>query len=69
MSCSNHAVSNAKTQKLANIPARLQAIKTLGGITVDELLAFEMMWTPEDEGDSYSKDELLADYPAMLTLS
>jgi uncharacterized membrane protein len=41
----------------------------LGGITVDELLAFEMMWTPEDEGDSYSKEELLADYPAMATLT
>lgn len=41
----------------------------LGGITVEELLAFEVMWTPEDNGDSYSKDELLADYPAMATLT
>eukprot|EP00199_Chlamydomonas_sp_CCMP681_P005632 CAMPEP_0119109064 /NCGR_PEP_ID=MMETSP1180-20130426/17068_1 /TAXON_ID=3052 ORGANISM="Chlamydomonas cf sp, Strain CCMP681" /NCGR_SAMPLE_ID=MMETSP1180 /ASSEMBLY_ACC=CAM_ASM_000741 /LENGTH=240 /DNA_ID=CAMNT_0007094773 /DNA_START=91 /DNA_END=813 /DNA_ORIENTATION=- len=46
-----------------------KATKVLAGISVDELLAFELLWTPEDPGDSYSKDELLTDYPTMVTLS
>lgn len=55
-----------KAQSVFDLKA---VLKTLGGITVDELLAFELLWTPQDEGESYSKDELLADYPTMVTLS
>lgn len=40
----------------------------MAGITPDELLAFELLWTPQAEGDSYSKDELLADYPTLALL-
>ncbi|GFH18747.1 uncharacterized protein HaLaN_15601, partial [Haematococcus lacustris] len=44
------------------------SLKMLGGVRVDDLLAYEMMWTPQDDGDAYSKDELLADYPTLAML-
>jgi uncharacterized membrane protein len=31
-------------------------------------MAFELMWTPQQEGDSYSRDELLLDFPTLVTL-
>eukprot|EP00200_Dunaliella_tertiolecta_P005857 CAMPEP_0202343022 /NCGR_PEP_ID=MMETSP1126-20121109/3329_1 /ASSEMBLY_ACC=CAM_ASM_000457 /TAXON_ID=3047 /ORGANISM="Dunaliella tertiolecta, Strain CCMP1320" /LENGTH=265 /DNA_ID=CAMNT_0048934047 /DNA_START=2492 /DNA_END=3289 /DNA_ORIENTATION=+ len=45
-----------------------KALKVLGGILVDDLMAFELMWTPQQEGDSYSRDELLLDFPTLITL-
>jgi len=58
-----------KFPKINTLTDLKKAIKYLAGVTEDELLAFELMWTPENEGDSYSKDELLTDYPTMVTLA
>ena len=33
-----------------------------------QILAVEVMWTPQDENDSYSRDELFLDYPTLHTL-
>jgi uncharacterized membrane protein len=35
---------------------------------VDDVVAVELLWTPQEEGDSYSKDELLQDYPTLANL-
>ena len=40
----------------------------LGGLSVDDLVAFELLWTPQEEGDSYSREELLMDYPGLADL-
>ncbi len=37
----------------------------LSDVQPDELLAFELLWTPQEAGDKYSKDQLLMDYPSM----
>ena len=33
-----------------------------------QVLAVEVLWTPEDENDSYHRDELFEDYPELVTL-
>ncbi len=31
-------------------------------------MAMELLWTPQDESDSYTKDEIFMDYPELNTL-
>ena len=33
-----------------------------------QVFAVEVMWTPQDPNDSYSKDELFEDFPTLNTL-
>jgi uncharacterized membrane protein len=40
----------------------------LGSIPRDRLLALEVLWTPQDEGDYFTKEELITDYPTLNTL-
>ena len=39
-----------------------------GAIRVDALQAVEVLWTPQEEGDTLSEDELLRDYPQLNVL-
>lgn len=39
-----------------------QALRVLGGIASDKLLAIEVLWTPQAEGDTLTADDLLAEY-------
>ncbi len=45
-----------------------RALQTLGSISADQLLVYELLWTPQDPTDSLSSDELLANYPDLITL-
>jgi len=58
-----------KIPKINSVWEFKKVLTELGGLGVDDLVAFELLWTPQEAGDHYSKDELLADYPTMLTLS
>ncbi|MBE9127248.1 MULTISPECIES: DUF1517 domain-containing protein [unclassified Coleofasciculus] len=40
-----------------------QALRQLGGVSSDRLLAVEVLWTPQAEGDTLTSDDLLAGYP------
>ncbi len=40
----------------------------VGSLTLEDIIAAELLWTPQQEGDYYSKDALLADYPSMANL-
>jgi uncharacterized membrane protein len=42
-----------------------QALRQIGGISSDRLLAVEVLWTPQAEGDTLSTDDLLANYPNL----
>jgi uncharacterized membrane protein len=44
------------------------ALKRVGAIRVDALQAVEVLWTPQEEGDTLSEDELLRDYPQLNVL-
>lgn len=45
-----------------------EALNMLGSLSPDLVVAVELLWTPQERGDAYSKDELLADYPQLVTL-
>lgn len=42
-----------------------QALSLFGGIPSDKLLAFEILWTPQAQGDTLTSDDLLAEYPDL----
>jgi uncharacterized membrane protein len=44
------------------------ALKRVGAIRVEALQAVEVLWTPQEEGDTLSEDELLRDYPQLNIL-
>ncbi|GAX77304.1 hypothetical protein CEUSTIGMA_g4750.t1 [Chlamydomonas eustigma] len=46
-----------------------QVLTNLGGISADNLVAIELLWTPQETNDSYSRQELLEDYPSLVTLT
>jgi uncharacterized membrane protein len=44
------------------------ALQRLGAIPANELLVFELLWSPQDSRDVLSRDELLSEYPTMTQL-
>ncbi len=42
-----------------------QALRQIGSISSDRLLAVEVLWTPQAEGDTLTTDDLLAYYPDL----
>ena len=40
----------------------------LGSVRADDLLAVEVLWTPEEEGDFFTQRDLAMDYPLLNTL-
>ncbi|NJO40941.1 MAG: DUF1517 domain-containing protein [Cyanobacteria bacterium RU_5_0] len=45
----------------------LQAtLQRLGAVTPDYLMVFELLWSPQDESDSLTYDELLTEYPGLV---
>ncbi|GLI60741.1 hypothetical protein VaNZ11_002969 [Volvox africanus] len=57
-----------KLPKINSSADMRKALTALGSITPDSLLAFELLWTPQAEGDSYNKEELLQDFPNLALL-
>jgi uncharacterized membrane protein len=45
-----------------------ESLSLLGSLPPDVIVAVELLWTPQEAGDSYSKDELLRDYPKLANL-
>jgi uncharacterized membrane protein len=45
-----------------------ESLAELGSLSPDMIVAVELLWTPQERGDSYSKDELLIDYPGLMNL-
>ncbi|MGF1480161.1 MAG: DUF1517 domain-containing protein [Cyanophyceae cyanobacterium] len=42
-----------------------QALRQIGGISSDRLLAVEVLWTPQATGDTLTTDDILANYPNL----
>jgi len=38
------------------------ALRQIGGIPSEKLLAIEVLWTPQAEGDTPTADDLMAEY-------
>lgn len=44
------------------------ALSTLGSIPAEDIYAVEVLWTPEEEGDYFTTEDLAYDYPMLNTL-
>lgn len=42
-----------------------RALSQLGSVSSDELVALEVLWTPQSEGETLSSDEVVASYPNL----
>ncbi|WP_017655252.1 DUF1517 domain-containing protein [Fortiea contorta] len=42
-----------------------QVLRQIGGLPGEQLLAIEVLWTPQAEGDTLTSDDLLAEYPDL----
>ncbi len=42
-----------------------KALSLLGGISSDRLLALEILWSPQAEGDVLTRDDVIAEYPNL----
>ncbi|MBD2497097.1 DUF1517 domain-containing protein [Nostoc sp. FACHB-280] len=42
-----------------------QALRQMGSIPGEQLLAIEVLWTPQAEGDTLTSDDLFAEYPDL----
>jgi uncharacterized membrane protein len=45
-----------------------RALAQLGTVSGDRLLALEVLWTPQVDGDTLSADELVAEYPDLVRI-
>jgi uncharacterized membrane protein len=42
-----------------------QALSQIGAVSSENLLAVEVLWTPQQSGETLSSDELVAAYPEL----
>jgi uncharacterized membrane protein len=42
-----------------------QALSQMGSVSSDQLLAVEVLWTPQVSGETLTADELIAEYPTL----
>jgi uncharacterized membrane protein len=51
--------------KVTNSQELRQAISKMGSVSSDRLLALEVLWSPQDDKDTLSSDDLVAEYPNL----
>jgi uncharacterized membrane protein len=44
------------------------ALSQMGSVSGDDLMALEVLWTPQAEGETLSSDEVIAAYPNLRTI-
>jgi uncharacterized membrane protein len=63
------ALEGATLPQVKDIKTLREALTTLGSISsTDSLMAAEVMWTPEEEYDSLTPQEVNLEYPALIPL-
>ena len=45
-----------------------QALRLIGGVSSEQLLAVEVLWTPQASGDTLTADDMLAGYPDLRSI-
>ena len=54
--------------KVTSAPELRAALNRLGAVPADDVLAVEVLWTPQDPRDSYYRSDAVADYPELNVL-
>ncbi len=57
-----------KIPQVTNLQELKDSLSKLGSVSADGLLAVEVLWTPQAEGDTFTQEELITDYPMMNAL-
>lgn len=55
-------LGNFQIPQINNSEDLRQALRQIGSIPSDKLLAIEVLWTPQAQGDTLTSDDLLAEY-------
>jgi uncharacterized membrane protein len=42
-----------------------RSLSQLGSVSSDQLLALEVLWTPQADGDVLTREDILAEYPDL----
>eukprot|EP00192_Tetraselmis_astigmatica_P012586 CAMPEP_0117674240 /NCGR_PEP_ID=MMETSP0804-20121206/14923_1 /TAXON_ID=1074897 /ORGANISM="Tetraselmis astigmatica, Strain CCMP880" /LENGTH=394 /DNA_ID=CAMNT_0005483077 /DNA_START=240 /DNA_END=1424 /DNA_ORIENTATION=- len=59
---------NMELPPVTDLMSLKDALGKLGSVTEDNLLAVELLWTPQEEGDTLSQTELMTGYPHLVAL-
>jgi uncharacterized membrane protein len=43
-------------------------LRQIGGVSSEQLLAVEVLWTPQANGDTLTADDMLAGYPDLRSI-
>ncbi|GAB4136301.1 MAG: DUF1517 domain-containing protein [Cyanobacteria bacterium J069] len=54
--------------EIRSTEALTAALRRLGSLPPDYLLVYELLWAPQDESSSLSRDELIARYPDLMQI-
>jgi uncharacterized membrane protein len=57
--------SQLKFPKINNEADMKQTLNQIGSLPASDLLAIEVVWTPQADGDSLSSDDIMAHYPDL----
>lgn len=44
------------------------ALQVLGGLGASQTVAVELLWTPQAEGDFFTREDIISDYPTLAPL-
>ncbi|MBE9174133.1 DUF1517 domain-containing protein [Synechocystis salina LEGE 06155] len=59
------ALGNLSLPEVNDSSQLKQSLQTLGGISSDRLLAIEVLWTPQEEGDTLTSNDIISEYPEL----
>ena len=45
-----------------------QALSKLGAVSSENLMAVEILWTPQASGETLTSDEMIAEYPSLTLI-
>jgi uncharacterized membrane protein len=55
-------------KEIRSTEALKEALEKLASVNTEYLMVFELIWTPQADGDSLTYDEMLMEYPDMLQI-
>lgn len=57
-----------KLKQVGSFSALKEDLSILGSLGASDILAVEVLWTPEEEDDFFTREDLAADYPMLAPL-
>lgn len=62
------ADGSIKLPQISSLDDLKTALKRLGGVRAEGVQAVEVLWTPQEDGDTLTQDDITRDYPTLKTL-